>query len=118
MSTYKFEYLDSGLALIDAADPDNMEWVDVEWAELHAENEIVVRVVLCDSNDSNLFTFDVEGAEDIRKGMSEWLERNGYSVSIPSSSFAAAKRVASLTEAEALTARFREGDYTPFAAAA
>ncbi len=111
MSAYKIENLDGGLALIDVINPDICEWIDFEIGYFPSSGVVAARVALCDSADSNLFAY-VEGAADVRTEMTEWLEDNGYSVSIPCDYRSDDRKTAALSEAQALRDRFLGGDYT------
>lgn len=111
MTKYSIENVDGGLRL---ESNDHLEWLgDIEIVSFPSESVICVRVTLCDSNDSNLHAWSVEGADDIRLDMNEWLEDEGYSISIPCD-FADEKSVAGAT-ADAITIRdrFLSGDYVP-----
>ncbi|MEY9562276.1 hypothetical protein [Sinorhizobium fredii] len=114
MSTYRIENEDGGLAPVSDVSGDHLEWLDdIEIVGFPSESEIVVRVTLCDSNDSNLFAWHLEGAEDIRKDMAEWLEDNGYSVSIPCDFGSQESLGNAAAAAQGLHNRFVAGDYTP-----
>ncbi|WP_377296113.1 hypothetical protein [Rhizobium sp. SGZ-381] len=112
MSAYKFENLDGGLALVSVSNPDICEWIAFEIGSFPSAGVVAARVALCDGADSNLFAFDVEGAADIRTEMTEWLEDNGYSVSIPCDYRCDDRKTAAPREAQALRDRFL-GDYAP-----
>lgn len=117
MSPYKFENLDGGLALVDPANPDIVEWLDeIEIVSFPSEKALTIRLSLCSSNDSNLRASDIEDGEDIRADMQEWLEDNGYSESIHCDFNSEESKASALAEAIALRDRFLGGDYTPFEA--
>ena len=112
--TYKIKNEDGRLALVS---DDYLEWLsDIEIVTFPTESEIVVRVSLCECKDSNLLTWDVDDAHEIRAEMVKWLKDGGYSVSIPCDFRNKSSLAKATAQAAALYGRFLDGNHLPLTA--
>lgn len=111
MSTYKFESLDGGLALIDK--DGNAEWIVVNIVGVPSEQLMQVEVELVAAVDSHLFANNVVDASERRAEMQDWLAENGYYETVGCDFRSETDLIAALREAGALRDRFLGGDYLP-----
>lgn len=110
MNVYNLDNLDGGLAVVDTANPETVEWLDdIKIIGFPSESALTVSLSDCNSNDSNLEAAGIEDGADIRLKMNEWLEGNGYPKTLHCDFSSEKSKAAALAEATAIWDRFLDG---------